>query len=301
MVCRKRKEEKSGVIYHYGNAKDIDFMSKVLGGGGYDSIVDFCLYTPEEFLFHYEALLNATDQYICLSSVQVCADVEGLKTEETPRFMENDPPVNKLFGGNNHLYCYEKARIEDVLKKSYYTNWTIIRPGITMGEDHYMWGDFLNEDWTYRILWGKTVVIPKNMLNLRSSIACGDDVALMLKAIIGDKITLGQIYNVTSYIYTWGELLEKYQSIFNRIGKPIKIKYIDNHIPLVKYHGRSSCYYRTRCIDRSFDSSKVYELMDNKHIPRDFSSLDKKLEQWIRKDMDRIPEVISEALLSRVA
>lgn len=301
VVCRKKKEELQGVCYYYGNAKDRAFMSDVLNQH-FDAIVDFCLYSSTEFPLYYEPLLKATDQYICLSSVQVCADIDDPKTEDSPRFMETDPPVKGMLGeGNFHWYCYEKARIEDVLRKSSYKNWTIIRPSITMNEDHYMWGDFRDEEWTYRIFRGKSVVIPKNMLSLKTSITYGGDVAQMLLAIIGDKSTLCQTYNVTSNVYTWGELLNIFEKIYERLGFPMKIKYIESHEPIVKNSARKSYYERTRTIDRTFDSTKVYELMRQKHIEKNFASFENKLEEWINRDFCRIPQRISHSQIEQVA
>lgn len=301
VICRKKKAELQGVCYYYGDAKDRKFMSSVLNQH-FDTIVDFCLYSSIEFPLYYEPLLKATDQYVCLSSVQVCADSNIPKTEESPRFLETDPPVRGQFGNGNYFYyCYEKARIEDVLKKSNYKNWTIIRPSITMNEDHYMWGDFRDEEWTYRIFRGKSVVIPRNMLGVKTSITYGGDVAHMLRAIIGDSSTLCQTYNVTSNVYTWGELLKIFKRIYERLGYPVKIKYIRNHEPIIKNSVRKSYYERTRTIDRAFDSSKVYELMRQKNMEKNFVSLEDKLEEWINRDLSRIPPKIRKSQIDQVA
>lgn len=291
VVCRRLVTEIPNVKYYYGDAKNDTFISDILIEH-FDCIIDFCLYSSQEFICKYQKYLKSTDQYICLSSVQVCADTEGLKTEESPRWMEIDPPESYNKDDKYNWYCYEKARIEDTLKLSNYKNWTIIRPSITMNENHYLWNDYIDEDWTYRIIRGQSIVVPKNMLNIKTSITCGSDVAQMLMAIIGNKSSLSEIYNVTTKIYTWGELLEKYKKIFKKYGYEIKIKYIESHEPLVRNSYHKCTYERTRIIDRSFDSSKVYELMDQNNIERKFAVLDEEIEAWIKKDLQNIPNKI---------
>lgn len=298
IVCRNKTKEKKNVKYFYGNAKDEVFMQAVLSTGHYDSIIDFCLYNSKEFSQKYELLLHHTNQYICLSSIQVVADSDLPKTEESPRYMETDPPMK---GEKYYWYCYEKARIEDTLIKSGYQNWTIIRPSITMNEDHYFWGDFIDELWTYRILRGGTVPIPKNMLNVKTSITYGGDVAQMLLSIIGNPTALGQIYNVTSNVFTWGQLLELYKSIFGKMGFQIKIKYLDNAKPLMINSGYKYLYERTRTNNRVFDSSKVYRLMEQKKIKREFASFENKLEEWVRRDLSRLPKSIERSQIMQVA
>lgn len=287
VVCRKHINDDSRIDYYYGDAKDPSFMNIVLQQN-YDSIIDFCLYSSKEFSERYMQLLSATNQYVCLSTVQVCSDFEGPKSENCPRYMEIDPPTKNNF----YWYCYEKARIEDYLINSGRLNWTIIRPSITMNENHYFWGNYFEEQWRYRILRRKKVVIPKNMLNIKTSITYGGDVARMLMAIITNPSTLGQIFNVTSNVFTWGELLEMYIRAYEKFGYSVHIKYIDNTEPLISNDGEKYVYERTRQIDRTFDSTKVMELMKSLHMEMTVAPFGKKIEEWIAKDIKLLPSTI---------
>lgn len=296
VVCRKKSKEDSRVKYYYGDAKDPSFMDSVLQQH-YDSIIDFCLYSSKEFSERYQLLLSSTNQYVCLSTVQVCADIDGPKTEECPRYMEVDPPVKD----NYYWYCYEKARIEDFLKKSGQMNWTIIRPSITMNENHYFWGNYFEEQWRYRILRKKHVVIPKNMLDVKSSISYGGDVAHMLMAIIANSSCLGQIYNVSSNVYTWGELLKMFIRAYKKYGYDVLIKYIDNTEPLISNDGEKYVYERTRQIDRTFDNTKVQLLMKSLNLNMNYAPFERKIEEWIANDINRLPSTIVNNQVEAVA
>lgn len=194
VVCRNKvKGEQRDIQYYYGNAKQSDFIKGVLAQS-YDVIVDFMVYSSEEFQKYYELLLNSTNHYICLSSAAVYSDVNSPKNEMSPRFMETDPPVK---GDSKYLwYCYEKARIEDTLIHSSYNNWTIIRPGMTMGSKHYFWGEWIDEEWMFRIIHNQKVIIPTDMLNFKASITYGADVADMIVAIIDNKESLGEMLHL---------------------------------------------------------------------------------------------------------
>lgn len=86
VVCRKmvgeedaRRLENSGGRYFYGNAKDKEFMAGVLDCH-FDAIVDFCIYSSAEFKERMNVFLDHTDQYVCLSTAAVYADIPTPKT-----------------------------------------------------------------------------------------------------------------------------------------------------------------------------------------------------------------------------
>jgi len=276
VVCRKKIEDnRSSIKYRYGNAKDLGFINSVLNEV-YDTIIDFCWYTSKEFALNYEALLNGTKQYICLSSAAVYSDIPSPKNENSPRFLETDPPEEGTQKYN--WYCYEKARIEDILIKSKYRNWTIIRPGTTMNDNHFCWGHDWNADWALRIMQGKKVIIPIDMLQYKFSLSYGGHVRTMLMALIDNEKALGQIFNVNSTeVFSWQELLDFYRKVFSKAGYEIKTKKVQSQ-ELIKLNPNLSYWYeRARLLDRVFDSTKVYDLMDNEK----FCPMLNLMEQWV--------------------
>ena len=264
VVCRKKvTDDRTSIKYFFGNAKDLSFICKVLENK-FDVIVDFCWYSSKEFATNYRVLLENTKQYVCLSSAAVYSDIPTPKDEHSPRYFETDPPQEGTV--KYGWYCYEKARIEDILTNSGFQNWTIVRPGTTMNSNHFGWGHDWNENWVLRIMQGKKVIIPRDMLEYKFSLSSGEHVNLMLLSLIGNKKAIGEIYNVNSpEVFSWGELLNLYKMIFSKYGLELRTKYVDsqeiiksNGNPIVEYW-----YKRARLLDRVFDSRKVYGLMDN--------------------------------------
>ena len=81
VVCRRKVGEEdirrlasNGGGYYFGDAKDRKFMASVLTQH-YDAIVDFCIYSSDEFRERMGTFLDMTDQYVCLSSAAVYADI----------------------------------------------------------------------------------------------------------------------------------------------------------------------------------------------------------------------------------
>lgn len=287
IVCRKKVDDNRDVKYYYGDAKDKTFMESVLSNH-YNVIVDFCMYSSAEFKDRYESLLTATDKYVCLSSSAVYANVDYPKSESAPLYIDVDPPVE---GGDKfNWYCYEKARIEETLRQSKYKNWTIIRPGMTMNDNHFYWGNWIDEEWSFRIIHGKRVVIPRDMLPFKASITYGGDVTPMIMAVVTAPEAIGQTYNVTSkQVFSWQELLDLYKVVFGKYGIEVKLKYIDSCEEIIRFSQTSRYVYeRARLLDRVFDSSKIYELTKI----YEFTDLREKLEEWVGEYIKKNPSVI---------
>ena len=61
------------VTYIEGNAKDDAFLDACLAQG-YDAIVDFMIYSTEQFKSRYKKLMASTQHYLFLSSYRVYGD-----------------------------------------------------------------------------------------------------------------------------------------------------------------------------------------------------------------------------------
>lgn len=266
VVCRKKVGDddvklvaRNGGGYFYGDAKDKEFMCGVLNRH-YEAIVDFCIYSSGEFRDRIDTLLGNTDQYVCLSSAAVYADVATPKNELSPRYMEVDPP--KEGTAKWGWYCYEKARIEDMLVASGRRNWTIVRPGVTMNANHVGWGLWWNDDWLGRIIRGRRVVVEKDILDFKFSLSSGAEVASLIGAVVGNNNAFGEVFNVCSNeVWTWRELLDAYKSILSHYGRQLKISYVNSQDVVKANPVAEYVYKRARLLDRVFDSAKVRSLI----------------------------------------
>ena len=265
VVCRKKVDEDANNLisrgggYFYGDAKDQEFMGGVLNRH-YDAIVDFCIYSSAEFRERMNAFLDKTDQYVCLSTAAVYADIPTPKNESSPRYMEVDPPKEGAVKWG--WYCYEKARIEDMLFASGRRNWTIVRPGVTMNANHVGWGLWWNDDWIGRIIRGRKVVVEKDILDFRFSLSSGAQVALLIGSVIGNEKALGEVFNVCSgEVWSWKDLLDAYKSIFSQCGYQLNVAYVNSQDVVKADPGSEYVYTRARLLDRVFDNTKIESLI----------------------------------------
>ena len=282
VVCRKKVNdddvqvmENRGGGYFYGDAKDKNFMGGVLNRH-YDAIVDFCIYSSVEFGDRIDAFLDKTDQYVCLSTAAVYADVPMPKNESSPRYMEVDPP--KEGTAKWYWYCYEKARIEDMLFQSRKRNWTIVRPGITMNANHIGWGNWWNDNWIGRVMRGRSVVVERDMLDFRFSLSSGEQVASLIGAVIGNPKAMGEVFNVCSQeTWSWRELLDIWEKIFLKYGYKMRVRYINSEDVIGTNSSREYWYKRGRLLDRVFDNSKIRAIV-SPHTPE--KCVAKLLDEW---------------------
>ncbi len=296
VVCRHTVKDERNITYYNGNAKDNDFMNNVLSVK-YDTIVDFCLYNATEFSERFDFLLSSCKHYICLSSSAVYANIDEPKNEDSPRYLEVDPP--KKSDEKYYWYCYEKARIEDILRSSKYNNWTIVRPGMTMNDNHFFWGDWIDEEWCFRILHNKKVIIPKDMLPFKASITYGGDITQMFIAIIESPKAIGETYNVTSdSVYSWKQLLELYEDAFKKHGIDLNTHYVDSCEEILKFYTSDRYVYeRARLLDRVFDNKKICTLMKD----FSFTSIDDKVFEWVDSYVNSSPPKIRSSFVKPTA
>lgn len=124
------------LTYIQGNARYDKFIEKIFVNK-YDAIVDFMVYTTEEFQYRHELLLKNTKHYIFLSTYRVFAESNLPITENSPRLLDVSNDSEYLATDE---YALMKARQENILRKSQYKNWTIIRPTITYSKTRFQLG-----------------------------------------------------------------------------------------------------------------------------------------------------------------
>lgn len=281
VTTRNRRESVGTIVYQYGNAKEINFLNKLLSDD-WDVIVDFMQYNTTEFENRINLLLSKCKQYFFISSCRVYADSIVPIVESSARLL--DITGNKEFLQSDN-YSLEKARQENVLFNSKKRNWTIIRPYITYYTHRLQLGIFEKEEWLKRALNGQTIVLPKDIANAKTSITFGQDVARAIYLLMGTENALGEIYHVVNEeTKTWNEILCIYINMIQKYtGRKCKIKYVDNSKELVRIWDRYIIEY-DRLYDRIFDSSKIKRMCPS----LEFSPIQEGIEKCICEFLDNI-------------
>ncbi|HMM16336.1 MAG TPA: epimerase [Petrimonas sp.] len=254
VTTRSYREPKENLNFILGNAKDLDFLKSVLNKR-WDAIVDFMVYSTIQFQERVDFLLNATNQYVFLSSARVYADSEKPIVENSSRLLDCSDDVEFL---KTDEYSLTKARQEDILRKSKKTNWTIIRPYITFSPQRLQLGILEKEDWLYRALKGRTIVFSEDINSKLTTLTIGFDVAKTISVLIGEKEAYGEVFHITTEEpIKWSEILNLYLDILeNYLGERPKVKLENKENYLKNSLAKYQIQY-DRFFNRQFDNSKV--------------------------------------------
>lgn len=255
-----RESVKGNVRYALGNAKELNFLEKLLFQKKYDAIVDFMVYSTEEFRERYKLFLAHTEQYIFISSARVYAQSRDAIKETTPRLLDSSTDEEYL---KTDEYALAKARSEDLLCASKKSNYTIIRPSITYGDTRLQLGVLEKENWLYRALRGRSIVFSKDIASKYTAMTAGEDVARGIAAILGREDALGQIFHITSEkSYTWDEILSCYLNTLEKeIGMRPQVIMTDKSVKLKLDTAKYQVIY-CRYFNRHFDNSKIRKYID---------------------------------------
>lgn len=250
-VTTRSAGRRSGLNLRFiqGDARNIDFLNKVLKTK-YDVIIDFMVYPTTEFRERVELLLSNTEQYIFLSTYRIFAD-SGNNTivEASDRLLDTSADNEYL---KTDEYALQKAREEDILKNSKYTNWTIVRPSITYSKNRFQLGVFEANVFIKRALEGKTIVFPSEMLDKYTTMTWAGDVAKMISKLVLNKDAYSETFNVvTSESHKWSEVISFYRDILD-----LKIKYISLNEFLNIYSGKYQVMY-DRMYNRKMNNTKI--------------------------------------------
>lgn len=210
VTSRRRCERGRDVAYVSGDAKDLSFLKSILHEQ-WDVVIDFMVWSTEDFAERLEGFLSSTAQYVFVSSYRVYAD-SPILTESSPRLLDVARDAGYLATDE---YALAKARCENMLISSDKRNWTIVRPAITYdGSGRFQLGVLEAETWLWRALSGVSVPFPEEMLNKRTTMTWGGDVARMIVGLIGNPVAFGGIFTVsTSESRTWTEVIRMYQKV----------------------------------------------------------------------------------------
>lgn len=281
-VTTRRNREDEGVIkYISGNAHDNEFFKSLLAQQ-FDCIVDFMVYSTDEFSNRVRLLLDNCDQYIYLSSSRVYADSETPITETSPRLLDISTDKTYLLTDE---YALTKARQENLLFDSGYTHFTIIRPYITYSENRLQLGVLEKETWLSRALNGKTVVFSQDIASRKTTMTYGFNVAEGIKALIGNEKALGEIFHITqSDVHTWTDIWNIYKPVIeNYTQKEAKILFVDLDSFESLYQASYQIRY-DRLYDRVFDNSKISRFIDTEKFLKPKDGLKKCLESFLTEN-----------------
>ena len=120
VTSRRKINSVDRIQYVQGNAKSIDFIKSLLENGNFDVIVDFMLYSTNEFRDRQKLLLSSCKQYIFFSSSRVYAPSDKPLNEKAVRLLDVSTDKEFLEDGE---YSLTKAAEEDSLKKSEFKNY----------------------------------------------------------------------------------------------------------------------------------------------------------------------------------
>lgn len=284
VTSRKEREDQNGITYIKGNAHDMPFLIQLLNMHQWKAIVDFMVYTTEDFRQRYQLYLDYTKQYFFLSSARVYAESKLPITEDSPRLL--DVVKDKTYLATDE-YALAKARQENVLVQSGKQNWTIIRPYITFDEYRLQLSSAEKECWLYRALQGRTIVFSRDLADKYTSLTYGYDVARGIVALIGKETAYGECFHITTEDnYKWGELLEAYlDAIEKETGTRPKVKMLDKWSQLV---GGSPLQVKwDRLYNRTFDNSKINQFIDTSTFNGTIPALKDCVKVFIRKPQFR--------------
>ena len=269
---QNKKSNHKSITYIQGNAHDMSFLGSILKCH-YDAIVDFLYYSTEKFTDRYEKILNSCSHYVFLSSSRVYSQSDYPIKESFSRLLDIIKDEKYL---ETDEYALAKAREEDILNKSKKRNWTIIRPYITFSNKRLQLGNWEKENFIFRCLHGRSIVLSEDIALKETTFTYGLDVANAILSILNSKQSKGEIYHITTdETLTWKNVLEIYKDeIVNFTQKPIKIKMIDNIHCLFKKPEPKIVY--DRLYNRIFDNAKI------KQLGVTFTGTEQNLRQCIR-------------------
>lgn len=259
---RNKTSSIKNVKFIRGDAHNLDFV-KDLVREEFDTVIDFMVYPSSDFPKYCELYLKNTKQYMFLSSSRVYANSKGKKlTENSPRLL--DVTIDEEYLKTDE-YALAKAREEDFLRSSGYSNFTVIRPYITYYNNRLQLGIYEKETWLQRALDGKKIVFSNNIASKLTTLTYGYDVSLRIADLVGNEKALGQFYHITTEeSIKWHDVLNCYlDTLEEQFGKRPEVCMIDQCDPLFE----KISHYQIHCdreYDRVFSNHKIQKDTEEK-------------------------------------
>lgn len=257
------------------NGKDISALTEILKND-YDAIIDFMLYTTDEFKDRYELFLKNTKHYIFLSSYRVYADKDKIITENSPRLISVSKDEEFIKSDD---YAMAKCRQENILENSPFMNWTIVRPSIVYSKGRFQLVAYEANIFVARALQNKKVTLQKEAMDVQATMTWAGDIAKMITRLIlnpgayREKFTLS-----TAEHNSWRYVKNCYERI---IGLQIEEVDYDTYMKIrvckpEQYNSLKWQIDYDRLFNRIVDNSKILAVTGLKQ--KDFMPLEKGLE-----------------------
>lgn len=248
-----RKSSDSNLVYLQGNAHDIAFLDHCLSKQ-WDAIVDFMIYSTEEFRSRVDLLLSSTKHYLFLSTYRVFADSSQPITEYSPRLLDICEDQDYL---ETDEYALTKARQENILRKHILKNWTILRPSITYSKNRFQLATLEAESVILRSKLKLPVAVAESILNKKTTMTWAGDVGFMIASLTNNEAAFSEDFNVvTCESKYWYEIASIYQECAELNLFPVDYesysKIVDNQYQ-IKYD---------RMYNRVMDNSKILNFIN---------------------------------------
>ncbi len=284
------------IHYIKGNAKELPFLQTLMQSyGQWDVIVDFMVYSLDEFKTRIDVLLSSVHQYFFLSSARVYASAEGKITEQSSRLLDVAKDEALLTSSN---YAIAKAQEENLLFSRTEKNWTIVRPYITYSSTKLQLGVQEKEEWLYRALHNRSIVFSEDMIEKKTTMTFGKDAASAIYALCGKRKALGEVFNITyPEASSWSEILRIYQDCLQAAGYQGKIVYTPKASDISS--NRSKAIY-DRLYDRQFETYKISVYCDCKEFLSPESGIRESLECFLQNPQFGGINWITQAKLDRI-
>lgn len=295
---KNRLSEDSNLQYIIGNAKDLSFLKSLLSQQHWNVVIDFMVWTTE-FPQVAPLMLEATDQYVFISSARVYAQSDDAITEKSPRLL--DVSEDKEYLKTNE-YALAKAREEDILLKSGKKNYTIIRPTITYNNNRLQLGVLEKENWLYRVLHGRSIVFSKDISEKVTTMTYGDDVAKGIASLVGKEDARGEVFHITSpQSLLWSEVLEIYlMALEEHLGNRPNVVMTEKSSNL-QFKERIYQVIYCRYFNRTFDNSKIANFCNPNEFKQPQEGLGDCLRQFLTAPNFGNIDWVLEAVNDRVA
>jgi len=273
--CDQVVSDNPRISYVKADAKNTEYLKELLKEK-FDAIVDFMIYSTEDFKGKYDILLQNTAHYIFLSSYRVYGGGVPV-TENTPRLLDSSKDIDFLATEDYALY---KARQEDLLQHSKYGNWTIVRPAITYSKRRFQLVTLEAPVVVARAMKGLPVALPGEALSVQATMSWAGDVARMFSRLLLNPSAYRESFTLaTAEHRTWGEIAEYYREL---IG--LKYVAVDTADYLKIVGGTRYQLVYDRLFPRIIDNSRILSVTGLKQS--DFMPLRRGLE----KELSGVPK-----------
>jgi len=199
-------------------------------------------------------------------------------------------------------YALTKARQEDILFNSPYKNWTIIRPYITYDTERLQLGVLEKEDWLYRAVHGRSVVLAKEILTAQTTMTSGRDVAKAMAALLGNVSAQGEAFHITTdENISWQQVANIYKETLQ--AQEIELNIVEQNTAdfLAWRTGKYQVIY-DRLYNRVFDNSKIKQFINTSEFTSPEIGLKECLNEFLSSKPYRfkMPNWQEEALKDRI-